>query len=95
MLIFQWFDCSSFFLCRPLNPRGPLGSPGRGFGCRVVPCSCLGKRRVTCVRVRTGSRARCVVVGHAWATFCLTRRRLIIQGASRWSRYVPSGSCQH
>ena len=95
MLIFQWFVCSSFYLGRPLDPRGPLGSPGRGFGCRVVPRSGLGKRRVACVRVRPGSRARCVVVGHAWATFCLTRRRLIDQGASRRSRCVPSSSCQH
>ena len=65
MLIFQWIVRSSFYLGRPLDPTGPLGSPRRGFSCRVVPRSCLGKQGVACVRVRAGSRARCVVVGHA------------------------------
>ena len=42
-------------------------------------------------RVRLGPRARWVVVGHAR----LVRRRLINCAASRRSRRVPSGSCQH
>ena len=95
MLILQWFVHSSFYPGRSLDSRGLLGSLGQGFGCRVVPRSCLGKQRVAYVRVRLGSRARCVVVGHAWAMFCLTRRRLIDQDPSCRSRRVPSGSCQH
>ena len=96
MLILQWFVHSSFYPGRSLDSRGLLGSLGQGFGCRVVPRSCLGKRRVACMRVRPDSHARCaVVVGHAQVTPYLTRRRLVDQSMSRRSRRVPLDSRQH
>ena len=74
---------SLFYLGCPIDLGGLLAPPRLGFHRRVVPWSCLGKWRVTCMRVRPDSYARCaVVVGHAQAMSYLTRRCLVNQSAS-------------
>ena len=48
---------SLFYLGRPIDLGGPLGSPGQGFHRRVILWSYLGKRRVACMRERPDPRA--------------------------------------
>ena len=66
------------------RPRRPVGLPLMGVPSSGPSRSCLGKRRVACMRVRLVSRSRrAVVVGHAQAMSHLTRCHRVEQGASR------------
>ena len=69
VLIFQRLFVRCFTWAARSTQEAHWAPPGRGFHHWVIPRSCLGKQRVTCMWVRPDSRARRVVVaGHAQAT---------------------------